>query len=165
MKDVYWIRYVDSSKLAIVARPRGGDWLEHDVVSLRREGIDVLVSLLTAPEVEELGLDDEQKISSSLNIEFISYPIPDRTTPTNLKSFRQMVSRLVNAICAGKTVGVHCRGCIGRATVTAAATLIELGWTAKGALALIQDSRECPVPDTTEQELWICEYRPEGSAR
>jgi hypothetical protein len=43
--------------------------------------------------------------------------------------------------------------------VTAACTLIELGWTAKDALAAIEAARGCVVPDTQEQEDWILRYK------
>src|ERR1700743_3176736 len=52
----YWINPGANGRLAIVPRPRGGDWLADDLHALRREGIDILVSLLTPSEVEELGL-------------------------------------------------------------------------------------------------------------
>jgi protein-tyrosine phosphatase len=60
---------------------------------------------------------------------------------------------------AGEHMGVHCRGSIGRATVTAACTLIHIGWTPNDALAAIQTARGCTVPDTHEQEDWVLQYR------
>jgi protein-tyrosine phosphatase len=163
MTSTFWIQHTGSVKLAIVARPRGGGWLEEDLAKLKRDGIDILVSLLTAPEAEELGLGKEQEIAEALGLQFAPYPIPDRTTPSNLKSFRQFIARLVTAIQSGKSVGAHCRGCIGRATVTTAAILIELGFSADDALALIEQARGCMVPDTAEQLEWIRAYALKGS--
>ena len=61
MKAVlYPIPVEAAGKLAIVARPRGGDWLEDEVRALREAGITVLVSMLTAEEGEELGLQAER---------------------------------------------------------------------------------------------------------
>ena len=163
MKNIYWIRHADPPKLAIVARPRGDEGLEDDLRALKRDGIDILVSLLTVPEVRALGLGREEEFARALGMQFISYPIPDGATPRELKSFHELVVRLSSAIRSGKSVGAHCFGCIGRATVTTAAVLIELGWNAKDALALIEQARGCPVPDTREQRDWIREYRPGGS--
>lgn len=163
MKNIYWIRYAEPSKLAIVARPRGGEWLDDDLRALKRDGIDVLVSLLTGPETEELGLGKEKERAKAGGLEFVSYPIPDRETPQDLRSFRLLISQLVNAIQAGKGVGVHCRGCIGRSTVVTASVLMEFGWRAQRALDLIEKSRECMVPDTVEQRDWIQGYRSAGS--
>jgi protein-tyrosine phosphatase len=164
MKNIYWIRHAEPPQLAIIARPRGDGWLEGDLAALKRDGIDVVVSLLTAPEAEELGLSKEQETAGSVGLQFISYPIPDTQTPSDLKSFNRLILQLVNAVQSGKTVGAHCRGCIGRATVTTAAVLIELCWNAEEALALIEQSRGCQVPDTIEQKNWIRRYMPEGSA-
>lgn len=44
---------------AIVGRPRGGDWLSDELIALSREGVDVLVSMLTTEEAQELGLQEE----------------------------------------------------------------------------------------------------------
>jgi len=53
---------------------------------------------------------------------------------------------------------VHCRGSIGRATVTAACTLIQLGRKPRAALAAIEAARGCAVPDTEEQRSWILSF-------
>ncbi len=56
--QIYW---VDSEhSLAIVPRLRGNDWLEDELVAMKRKGIDVLISLLTLEEQNELGLEAEQ---------------------------------------------------------------------------------------------------------
>jgi hypothetical protein len=44
--ELYWVEGPWSGRLAIMPRPRGGDWLEEEIQSWRRSGIDVVVSLL-----------------------------------------------------------------------------------------------------------------------
>ena len=161
MKDIYWIRHDEKPRLAIVACPRGGDWLETDLAKLKQGGIEILVSLLTPEEAVDLGLTAEGDLANQAGIEFISYPIPDRTTPAGEESFRRLVARLVDAVSVGKHVGAHCRGCIGRATVTTAAVLIQLGLRPAEALALIEEARGCQVPDTAKQLSWILRFEPE----
>lgn len=158
MKNIYWIPHANPPRLAIVARPRGGDWLNDDLVALKRDGIDILVSLLTAPEEDELGLSGEQETAKAAGLRFVSCPVQDRATPSDLKLFKRLALSLANDIRSGKVVGAHCRGCIGRATVMTAAILVELGWKAKDALALIEKARGCAVPDTAEQQKWIEKY-------
>jgi hypothetical protein len=58
-------------------------------------------------------------------------------------------------------VGVHCRGSNGRATVTSACALIQLGWQPREALKAITSARGQAVPDTQEQEDWIMRYKPQ----
>jgi hypothetical protein len=47
--------------LAIVLRPRGGDWLDDEVDRIKRAGVDVLVSMLQADEAAELGLQRRRR--------------------------------------------------------------------------------------------------------
>ena len=160
MKDIYWIANQQPTGIAIVARPQGDDWLADDLAILKRGGIDTLVSLLTEPEAAELGLENESITAQQQGLEFFSYPIPDRCTPADHAGYSMFISQLAQKVRAGKTVGAHCRGCIGRATVTTAALLVHLGWDANDALAAIEQARGCPVPDTPEQRRWIQHYRP-----
>ena len=160
MKNICWVRYTEPPHLAVVALPSGDEWLEEDLARLKQGGIDVLVSLLMPDEAADLGLAKEGEIANRLGIDFISYPIPDRTTPVDSVGFGLLVSRLAEAVRAGKHVGAHCRGCIGRATVTTAAVLIQLGIKPADALSLIEEARGCFVPDTLEQLKWILSFEP-----
>jgi protein-tyrosine phosphatase len=93
-------------------------------------------------------------------LQFVSFPIPDVHVPLNLDAFRKFVAGLAGSLGAGVRIGVHCRESIGRATVTAACTLIHLGWEPKAALDAIAMARGLAVPDTQEQEDWILSYKP-----
>jgi len=162
MKTVLWIEEAQPSRLAFVLRPRGGDWLQTDLEIARDEGINVLVSLLTPQDSEELGLLDEGRITRQLGMRFVSYPVLDRCTPPDIVSFRGLVADLRDQVRAGNAVGAHCRGCIGRATVLLASVMIALGWDAREALHAIEQARGFAVPDTLEQLEWIVNFRFEG---
>lgn len=56
---IYWIEGITSGRLGITARPRGGDWLEDEITSLRQSEADVVVSLLEREEAAELGIEGE----------------------------------------------------------------------------------------------------------
>jgi len=144
--------------MAIVTRPRGTDWLEDEMLMLKRGGIDTLVSLLERREAEWLGLEDEGIEAAKAGIEFLNFPIPDTQVPTDFHRFRAFVSDLATRLRNGERIGVHCRGSIGRATVTAACALIHLGWKPGDALAAVEATRGCAVPDTDEQQAWILRY-------
>lgn len=161
MRTVLWIGEAEPSRLAIVLRPRGGEGLQADLEIAREAGIDILVSLLTAEDNEELGLTSEGRVAEQLGMKFISYPILDRCTPSDPAGFRNLVAGLRDQVRLGKTVGAHCRGCIGRATVLIAAMMIALGWDAARALRQIERARGFPVPDTPEQLEWILNFHPE----
>jgi protein-tyrosine phosphatase len=158
MSDIFWIDGNPPPGLAIVARPRGTDWLDDEMLQLKRGGIDTLVSLLEKREAEWLGLEDEETAAQQVGIAFLSHPIPDTHVPTSTASFRTFVIDIADRLRRGERIGVHCRGSIGRATVTAACTLIHLGWKPGDALVAVEATRGCPVPDTEEQRAWIMAY-------
>lgn len=161
MKDVCWIEGNPSTRLAIVMRPRGHDWLETELTRFRRSGIDIVVSLLESEEAKWLGLADEARLSEEAGMRFLSYPIPDVHVPQDAAAFRKFVANLADELRAGRAIGVHCRGSIGRATVTAACALIHLGWEASTALSAVAATRGCNVPDTEEQRQWVMAYKAE----
>ena len=140
-------------------RPRGQDWLPDDIDLLRRSGIDVIVSALTPPETEELGLLEEAECCRTNGIQFISFPIEDRSVPSSSTSFSELLDSLKGSLAEGKAVGVHCRAGIGRSSLIAAALLIQNGVSPETAFLTIQEARGCPVPDTVEQRNWVERYR------
>jgi len=159
--NVFWIRGEPHANLAVVIRPRPEDWIEEDLRSYARSGIDTVVSLLEPREAAWLGLEHEETLAYQLGIEFLNYPIPDVHVPKDVAGFRAFVSELAERLRAGRSIGVHCRGSIGRSTVTAACTLIHLGWKPEAAIEAIQEARGCDVPDTAEQYRWIMNYQAE----
>jgi protein-tyrosine phosphatase len=158
VKDVFWIEGEPNAALAIVLRPRGNDWLEDELIRIKQSGVQVLVSMLEGDEAESLGLSDERKLAESNGLSFISFPIPDRTTPAEISSFNKFVADIAIRLRAGERVGVHCRGSIGRACIAAACALVQLGWPPAQALVAIEKARGCAVPDTDQQREWIMRY-------
>ena len=80
---LYWLTNSPSGRLAISARPRGGDWLEDEVEGWRKEGVDVVVSLLTESENEELDLTREATVVREKGIRFSSFPQRKSTNWSN----------------------------------------------------------------------------------
>ncbi len=159
LDDVVWIEGNPRVGLAVALRPRNNKSLQDDLLRFRRSGIEVLVSLLEPDEAIWLGLRDEGSLAETAGLHFLSFPIPDVHVPPDVASFRAFVTGLADRLRAGERIGVHCRGSIGRSTVTAACALIHLGWDAKEALRAIQAARGLTVPDTGEQLRWILTYK------
>lgn len=158
-KEVFWIEGNPPTQLAVILCPRGGNWLPHEMLRLRRSGIRTVVSLLEPQEARYLGLAEEPAAAREAGLDFLSYPIPDVCVPSDEASFRRFVASLAARLRNGDAIGVHCRACIGRAIITTACTLIELGWKPKAALAAVAEARGCEVPNTSEQREWILRYR------
>ena len=146
----YWI----DAQLAIVPRPRGGDWLDDEMLAVREAGIDIVVSMLEGTEAKELGLEREEEAAKLAGIAYTSFPIQDRGVP-DLRRFNQFLGDLEQRLSEGKRIGIHCRGCIGRSSVVTASLLIRSGVPAAEAWIQIETARDAPVPDTLEQLEWV----------
>ena len=82
-------------------RPGGDDWLEDGIKGLKLLKYNLVVSFLETEEEHELELSAEKLLCEQHGIEFISFPIPDRTVPEK-ESFIKLVSLLYQKITAGK---------------------------------------------------------------
>jgi hypothetical protein len=70
----YWVETGNQLRVAIVPRPRGGDWLEDELDQMKQAGVDVLVSMLQVNEAAELGLSSEAELCEAKGIVFRSFP-------------------------------------------------------------------------------------------
>lgn len=156
--ELYWIEGPWQSRLVILARPRGGDWLEDEVRAWRVAGVDVVVSLLTTSEVVDLGLDEEAALCKANSMQFLTFPIVDRGVPFDRTASLDFLRKLDNLLVKGKNVGIHCRQGIGRSVVMAACLLVLSGIAPKAAFQLVSAARGCSVPETAEQRQWVVEF-------
>jgi protein-tyrosine phosphatase len=159
--QVYWIKGPWPGHLAILARPRGEDWLSDEIQSWRVSGIDVVVSLLTESENSQLGLTDEARTTQSHGLAFLSFPIVDYSVPDSRNATLQLVNRLEHLLSQGKTVGIHCRQGIGRSALVAACVLVLSGDSAEASLLRVGSARGLQVPDTPEQREWVDNFAQE----
>lgn len=139
--------------VAVIGRPRGGDWLEDELASLRADGFDVLVSMLCADEEEALELTREAETAARLGLEYVSLPVLDRGVP-DVEQVRPILARLARHVEEGGAVAVHCRMGIGRSCLFAASLLRLSGVPSEQAWRRVEEARGRPVPDTPEQREW-----------
>jgi len=152
--EIYWIKDFELGHLAIMPRPRAGDWLEDEIKALREEGVDILVSLLTPTEVYELDLKEAVPYCDANGIELISFPIKDRQVPA-LSQTNKLSQSLLTEITNGKKVAIHCRMGIGRSALMVASILVCSGISPVTAYQMVAKSRGLAVPDTEEQKRWL----------
>src|SRR5260370_39753615 len=145
--DLFWILGSWRGRLAIAARPRGGDWLEDEFSGLRRAGIDMIVALLEEDEAAQLDLAGEAKAAEANGLRFISFPIPDRGVPASTSAAVSLIASIAGALEEGKNVAVHCRQGIGRSGLIAAGVLIKSGMSPARALQCVNSSRAIAVTD------------------
>ncbi|MGE0883496.1 MAG: tyrosine protein phosphatase [Blastocatellales bacterium] len=152
---VYWIPGQYPGRIAIIPRPRGGDWLEDEMKSLRESGIDVILSLLTEEEIIEFDLTGEKAAGASAGIQFLSFPINDRSIPISRDDALELIRKIFRLLNDGKNVGIHCRQSIGRSALIAAGLMVLAGSAPEESFRLISETRGREVPETAEQAQWV----------
>jgi len=153
--DIFWIPGPWPGRLAVSARPRGGDWLDDELREWRSAGIDVVVSLLTAEEEQDLSLGDEGRLANQHGIRFISFPIVDRGVPSSIQTVVGLIGDLRHSLETGRNVAIHCRQGLGRSPLIAAATLVSAGVDPQSAFKTVGAARGVTVPETPEQQNWL----------
>jgi len=146
-------------RLAIAARPRGGDWLNDDLSKWQRAGFNTIVSLLTESEIDEFELHGEEEIARTLGLDFASFEIEDRGLPSDSLAFAELALAIAESVRLGRSVLVHCRQGIGRASLLAVAAMVSLGSTPGDAIEAATLARGVPVPETDAQRAWLRTFR------
>lgn len=150
---LYWIRGFAEGHIAIMPAPQL-DTVERTVLHWREEGVDIVVCLLEEKEIGGL-VATERDLCEELGLEFLWFPLRDRSVPSSVAEFDAFVAQLVNEIKLGKSIAVHCRAGIGRASLVAIALLTQLHIAAEDALNMVAEARNTEVPQTEEQRQWI----------
>ncbi len=153
--EIYWISGLEPGRLAILGRPRAGDWLDDEIADWKSAGVTDVVSLLEDHEMRELGLTQEGEIVGRIGICFERFAIPDRGVPASFQAAHALWNYLAAKIRAGQSVGVHCRAGIGRSGLVVAGTLVHLGIPDREAWDRTARARGIPVPDTEQQREWL----------
>jgi protein-tyrosine phosphatase len=153
--NLFWIPGPWRGRLAIAARPRGGDWLEDETKGWQRANLDVIVSLLEDHEAAALGLVNEAQAARASGLCFTSFPIADRGVPGSVSAANSLIASLIDALEEGKNVAVHCRQGLGRSGLIAAGILVTSGLTPERAIEVVSSARGQSVPETGEQRSWI----------
>jgi|GEM_PF-219705 len=151
----HWIDGPWRGRLAIVPRPRGGDWLEDEIANWRDAGIDQVVSFLTPEEVSLFELGEEGKLCEAHGIRFTSFPIPDRSVPASAAESERLLRDIEHSLTIGENVALHCRQSVGRSALIAADLLVSAGEAPREAFERITLARGSKVPDTPQQEQWV----------
>jgi protein-tyrosine phosphatase len=156
--EIHWVSGPWPGKLALAARPRGGDWLEDEITRWQRADIQTVFSLLTPEEEADLDITQEARTAQAHGMTFLSFPIPDRHVPESISQLTTALAQLDAELTAGRNVVLHCRQGIGRTGLVAACLLISKGLDAETAIQRLSEARKAAVPETQEQRRWIDYY-------
>jgi atypical dual specificity phosphatase len=136
--------WVDRPRLAALARPRSDD----DLRWLRRNGVDVLVSL-TEDALPRQWVNDAGLLG-------VVVPVPDMEAPTE-RQLEHILATVRKANSSGMGVAVHCAAGLGRTGTVLAAYFVTTGLSAREAIVKVRDLRPGSV-ETAEQERAIERY-------
>jgi protein-tyrosine phosphatase len=158
LTKLYWIAGPWPGKLAISARPRGGDWLVDEMREWQGAGLNTVLSLLTSGEEQDFDLTAESRVAKREGLKFLSLPIPDRQVPFSPSQVAPVLDELDAELASGKNAVIHCRQGIGRSGMMAACLLAMRGKDPGSAIIELEWARGTSVPETTEQRQWIDLY-------
>ncbi|MGH8467798.1 MAG: protein-tyrosine phosphatase family protein [Gammaproteobacteria bacterium] len=153
--QIHWVRDVEPVRLALLPRPRGGDWLPDEISAWDRATLETIVCLLEPHEVRELELTEERSLCEARGIQLLSFPIPDRGVPASVRDTLTLVETLVSRFRRGRAAGVHCRAGIGRSGLITACVLLKLGVPFQEVFPILSRARRLEVPDTLAQVAWV----------
>jgi protein-tyrosine phosphatase len=142
----------------LMPRPRGGEYLADEVAGWSRVGVETVVSLLEQHEIRELDLAAEESLCLAANLQFISFPIPDRGVPSHSANLLKLLTTLEAQLRTGRSVAVHCRAGIGRSGVIGACVLNAFGVDPAASFGMLSRARGVTVPDTDAQVAWVRDF-------
>jgi protein-tyrosine phosphatase len=156
--ELHWVDGPWPGRLALSARPRGGEWLADEINAWRRAGVDTVFSLLTPEEETDLDIAGEASQAKAHGMRFLSFPILDRQVPDSEIELAKALQQLDSELASGRNVVLHCRQGIGRTGLVAACLLLTKDLDPETAVQRLSVARGIPVPETVEQRRWIDHY-------
>ncbi|MCJ2089752.1 ADP-ribosylglycohydrolase family protein [Methylobacterium sp. E-005] len=137
--------------------------LAADLDTVAAWGAAAVVTLMEGDELARYritGIGDEVRARF---MEWHHLPIRDFHTPdaTFEATWPLYSARLRSLVAAGNRVLVHCRGGLGRAGMVAARLLVEMGTDPETAIAAVRRARDPKAIETSDQEAWVREGRPQ----
>ena len=153
MPQLYSIPVPYPGRLAVVERPRGGDWLNADMRALRAAGVDVLVSALVDEELRGTWLEAEAEAAGAAGLSFIRLPVSNLGVPGDAAV--ATLAALAADVREGRYVAAHCFASVGRSPMIVASVMVMLGAEPDFAWEELNLVRGRQVPDTLEQRAWV----------
>lgn len=137
-------------------KDRGRD-LAADLDTLEKNGVKLVLSLLTDKELEWAGVPNLIDAARARGIEILHAPVPDGAAP-GVGAARESAKWLLDGLRAGSNAAIHCMGGLGRTGTLAACVLIECSVNAEDSIARVRQSRGIRAIETREQENFVREF-------
>ena len=135
-----------------------GDWrrdLAMDLDAIQAWGATVIVNLIEDHEMVDLGVQDAARHMPA-GIDYMRLPIPDFGVPGPEWEAQWQVAcpQLLDRLCAGESILLHCKGGLGRTGTIAARILVELGSSPEESILAVRLARPGTI-ESREQEAYV----------
>jgi len=133
-----------------------GEWwrdLDADVAALREAyGCDTFLLLVEDHELVSTRTTGLPAAFERQGIELVRHPVVDMKVPADAAAYRVTLETLANAVRAGKTVVIACRGGLGRTGTAVACLLVDVGMEPDAAIALTRAARRNTIERGSQVE-------------
>ena len=132
-----------------------GAWnrsLDKDLDKIKKQGYDVVVSLIEDHEFKELRVTKLQEVTESFGMQWIWAPITDGGVPEG-RAYEGLNS-VVDLLESNQSVFVHCKGGLGRAGTVTAWALTHFERTSESAIREVRSARKGAI-ENWQQEEWV----------
>jgi ADP-ribosylglycohydrolase len=140
-----------------------GDWwrdLDADVVRLREaDGCDVFLLLVEDHELDDTRTARIPEAVERAGIELVRHAVKDMDIPAPGRRYGEVIREAADAIRAGRTVVVACRGGLGRTGTAVACLLVGAGMAPDDAIALTRATRHDTIERGSQVEF-VRDWRP-----
>ncbi|EPG72992.1 cyclin-dependent kinase inhibitor 3 [Leptospira fainei serovar Hurstbridge str. BUT 6] len=129
--------------------------LPQDIKTLKEEGVNRVISLLTENEYSEYGVIEIKEVYKTEGLDPIFFPILDQRIPDR-KSLNELLEKIDKDLLSGKNVLIHCVGGLGRSgTIVAAYLILCSGYTVDEAIRTVREVRSERAIESIEQEEFL----------
>ena len=131
-----------------------GRSLAADLDTCAEAGVRRVLTLLTDPGLERLGVQDLPRACAERDLGWHLHPIRDQGVPS-LEAMDGLVASTLGALGAGEPVLVHCMGGLGRSGTLAACVLVAQGHAPELAIQWVRQARGPRAVEVEAQEDFV----------
>jgi protein-tyrosine phosphatase len=149
-------RYAGKLGITILpGRKDRGRNLSEDIGSIKANGIDCIICMISGNEFAEYGVDNLKAAYADAGFDAFYLPVLDQKVPAKRNALRAL-KWIDERLSAGQNVLIHCVGGLGRSGTLAAAFLaVYCGAAPDDAIEIVRRSRSPRAVETREQAAFV----------